>query len=212
MSNFVVFEGGDGSGTTTQLSILRRRWATDPPLWATAEPTNGPIGRLIRQVLRKADHICPQTMAHLFAADRAEHLFAARGIVERCRQGTVVVCDRYVPSSLAYQGIECSTELIERLNADFPLPELLVFFDIEPDCALKRIKGRPVQELYEEAAIQEKVCNRYRELLPVYRGLGSTVEVIDAHGSQDEIAEALWAVMQKLPIMGKVRNYETLDL
>jgi dTMP kinase len=140
-------------------------------------------------------------MAHLFAADRAEHLFAAGGIVEHCQHGELVVCDRYIFSSLVYQGIACPTELIERLNADFPLPELLVFFDLDPDYALKRIKGRPVQELYEEPALQRLVYNRYRDLLPVYRDLGCRVEIVDAHGSPDEIAQALWAVLQKLPIM-----------
>jgi dTMP kinase len=101
--NFVVLEGGDGSGTSTQMALLRRRFEEEssgqgsgklPVLHATAEPTGGPVGSLIREVLRGKQPLRPETLARLFSADRQEHLFGAEGIVERCARGELVVCDR----------------------------------------------------------------------------------------------------------------------
>ena len=141
LGNFAVFEGGDGSGTTTQIEMLRRRFdpPTSPRLWPTFEPTDGPIGRLIRSGLRAETGLLPDTMAYLFSADRNEHLHAKGGIIEHAASGELVVSDRYVLSSLVYQGIACGGSLPKLLNNDFPAPELLFFFDIDPQIALKRM-------------------------------------------------------------------------
>jgi len=87
-----------------------------------------PVGMLIRQVLSGEIHAEPETLAYLFAADRNEHLYGQNGILEACTKGQLVLCDRYVLSSLAYQGSVCKNNLPARLNADFPPPELTVFF------------------------------------------------------------------------------------
>ncbi|MDR2135185.1 MAG: dTMP kinase [Treponema sp.] len=205
LRNFAVFEGLDGSGTSTQMEMLKRRFedgAALPPLYATAEPTGGETGLLIRRALKGEPALLGETMARLFAADRGEHLYGAGGIAERARRGELVVCDRYVPSSLAYQGIECGEELPRALNSPFPAPELILFFDLDPRAAGERIRGRKEREIYERADFQLKVRDRYLGLLPFFRSQGSAVVRIDAALGREEVAEQVWAALRNMPIMG----------
>jgi dTMP kinase len=204
IQNFVVFEGGDGSGTTTQLSLLEKRLAgalPGPVFYPTFEPTGGPVGKLVRSALKKEISLLPETLARLFAADRAEHLFAPGGVLDRCRQGELVVSDRYVLSSLVYQGIECGDELPRALNAPFPLPELLFFFDVDPEIAQGRLQNRPVREIYEYPEFQRKVREKYRALLGEYEKAGVRVERIDAAKSAGDAAEDVWRALKKMPIL-----------
>jgi dTMP kinase len=203
--NFAVFEGGDGSGTSTQLELLRHRFSENgkkkPIFYPTFEPTGGPIGKIIRSALKKDQLLQPETLARLFAADRGEHLFADNGIINRCQHGELVVCDRYVLSSLVYQGIECGDELPRSLNSAFPAPELLVFFDIDPQIARQRLENRPLLEIYEHPEFQEKVREKYLSLLGEYRAAGVRVEVVDASHSVENVADQVWSALSKMPIM-----------
>ncbi|MCL2128288.1 MAG: dTMP kinase, partial [Treponema sp.] len=101
LSNFAVFEGGDGSGTSTQLALLGQKLGGNggkgPVFYPTFEPTDGPIGLLIRSALKNEAVMRPQTVARLFSADRGEHLYSPGGIIERCRRGELVISDRYAP-------------------------------------------------------------------------------------------------------------------
>ena len=203
LKNFVVFEGPDGSGTTTQLGmladfLLRRK---SPIIHTTFEPTEGIIGKIIRQGLRNEISLKPETIALLFAADRNEHLYGAGGVIEHCRQGQLVVSDRYVPSSLVYQGITCGKELPMTLNRDFPGPELLLFFDLDPECAQKRMAGRRHKEIYEYLDFQIQVRGLYKALLPYFEEQGVKVHVIDASRSPEEVAAEVWRTIEKLPII-----------
>jgi dTMP kinase len=210
--NFVVFEGGDGSGTSTQMALLRDRFAGPamsgesrralPALYATAEPTGGPVGVLIREALGGRP-LQPETLARLFSADRQEHLFGPGGIVERCARGELTVCDRYVPSSLVYQGVTCGEDLPRLLNRDFPLPELLLYFDLDPDIAAKRMENRREREIFEYRDFQVEVRRRYRELLPRYAGKGVRTVTIDASQGPQKVAEDVWRALTELPIFTK---------
>jgi dTMP kinase len=224
LHNFAVFEGCDGSGTTTQLALLEKRAAlstrsaaagridgfsvaeaepsyASPALWTTVEPTAGAVGCLIRSALKKETPLLPETLARLFAADRFEHLYAPDGIVERCGRGCLAVSDRYTLSSLVYQGIECGDELPRSLNASFPAPELLIFFDIDPETAAQRLKSRPFLEKYEYLEFQQKVREKYLSLLGTYRDAGVRVEIIDASKTPEEIAQEVWSALSKMPIL-----------
>jgi len=184
LENFVVLEGLDGSGTTTQLKMLQDRYehpGTDlPPLWTTFEPTQGPLGHLLRSALQGNQPFSPLTLAYLFAADRSEHLYGEGGILERCRGGSLVVSDRYVLSSLVYQGIDLGEEIPVALNAPFPLPELLFYLDIDPETAQKRLEGRSVREIYEYADFQREVYRRYQAWLPRFASQGVRIVRLDA--------------------------------
>jgi dTMP kinase len=205
LSNFAVFEGGDGSGTSTQLALLGQQFAAlkrkTPVFFPTAEPAEGSLGRIIRSALKNDPRLQPDTLARLFAADRGEHLYAPGGIAERCKRGELVICDRYVLSSLVYQGIECGEELPRSLNAPFPAPELLLFFDIDPQIAQERLQSRPSLEIYEHLEFQKKVRERYHTLLGEYRNAGVRVEVIDAAQSVDKVADEVWNHVSKMPIL-----------
>jgi len=204
LENFTVFEGLDGSGTTTQIGILEafllQNQPAMPSFHITFEPTNGSIGKLLRSGLRGEETLKAETMAMLFAADRNEHIFGSGGIAERCKRGELVVSDRYVLSSLAYQGITCGEELPERLNQGFPAPELLIFLDIEPETALARIASRAQKEIYENPGFQNEVRARYKNLLPEFASKGVRVEIIDASLSPEKVARQAWSAIEKMPI------------
>ena len=210
LDNFVVFEGGDGSGTSTQIELLGRKFAgsegQSPLFFPTVEPTDGAIGRLIRLALKNSPAMQPATLARLFAADRNEHLFAPNGIHERCQRGELVVCDRYILSSLAYQGIECGEKLPRMLNSGFPAPSLLLFFDLDPLAAQERMKGRASLDIFENLEFQRKVRDRYKALLDEYQATagastGATVEIIDASQAPKKVAQDVWRAISQMPIV-----------
>ena len=193
LKNFIVFEGCDGSGTSTAISRLKARCAAAGiPAVFTAEPASGPIGSLLRRALSGEVALARQTLAYLFAADRAEHLYGSGGLAEQCAAGTLVFCDRYVLSSLVYQGIECGAELPERLNETFPAPEKLFFFDLPVEVAQKRISGRDSLEIYETEHFQRKVEAAYRQNLDFCRRQGSEVITVNAALPPESVEDFLW--------------------
>jgi dTMP kinase len=199
LDNFVVFEGCDGSGTTTQLSRLKDYFSAHgglPPLWVTSEPTSGEIGLLTRRVLRGEVQCRPETLARLFAADRNEHLFGEDGIVAHCARGELVVSDRYVPSSLVYQGLECGDRLPLQLNHDFPLPALLLFFDLDSETAEARMAERKGREIFEYVEFQKKARQKYLSVLENCRRDGSTVAIINAENSIEDVFRQILGFLQ----------------
>jgi dTMP kinase len=192
LRRFVVFEGLDGAGTTTQLHLLDARLAKDGIAhWVTSEPSPLPTGRLVRQVLKGEVDARPETLARLFSADRHEHLYGPHGIVERLGRGELVVSDRYILSSLAYQGVSCGPDLPHMLNAAFPLPELLVFFDIQTRIAMDRLASRSEREIFETHPVQEQVQAAYEESLSEFAGSGMKIVRIDASKSVAEVTKAI---------------------
>lgn len=207
INHFAVIEGCDGSGTTTQMELLRKRLEAVPalPFFLTYEPTQGPVGQLIRRILKGECAVSKETLARLFAADRGEHLYGNSGepgIVERCRRGELVVSDRYTPSSLVYQGLECGIELPQALNAAFPHPELLVYLDIDPHTAMNRIGRREEkQEIYEHLDFQVQVRAAYLELLPLYEQQGVRLLCLDGTRPPEELSHEIWGVFREMPII-----------
>ncbi len=192
LRRFIVLEGVDGAGTTTQLAnlaaLLERKAV---PHWITSEPTEAPEGRILRRILGGELKRDPGTVARLFAADRNEHLHGAGGIVERLGRGETVICDRYVFSSLAYQGVDCGPELPAELNEGFPLPELLLYFDVEPSISMKRIGDRATREIYEHLPFQEKVRAEYEAAMTRFSASGMKTVRIDASAPQAKVREAV---------------------
>ena len=206
LQNFAVLEGCDGSGTTTQLRLLEKNYAAAgsglPPLYGTAEPTGGPVGALIRSVLKGEAAVSRETLARLFAADRGEHLSGPDGITARCLRGELVVSDRYTPSSLVYQSIDCGAPLLpQSLNAAFPLPELLFYLDIDSESALRRITARGKQDIFERLEFQKKAREGYLALLPVWEREGVRVISLDGHAGPEELGREIWRALKEMPIM-----------
>ncbi len=200
---FVVLEGIDGAGTTTQVARLaeRLRKAGGAQVRSTREPSDGPIGSLVRQVLT-GRIVAPEgrapgwaTMALLFAADRMDHVESE--IEPFLAAGGVMISDRYDASSLAYQSVssgsggEKAVEWIRSLNRHAMRPDLTVVVDLAPDLAAERRASRgEAAQLYEQNEVQRALSVFYRELaahMPDDR-----IVVVDGKGSVDDVHNRIY--------------------
>lgn len=192
LKNFIVFEGIDGSGTTTQMAYLASVFSQrKTAVFFTAEPTERPEGKLIRRILKGDIDAAPGTVAHLFAADRYQHLYGNDGILEHLEQGEIVICDRYVLSSLAYQGTTCGKELPSYLNARFPAPGLIVFFKIEAAKAMQRVQKRQELEIFEKLPFQQAVEAAYEAEITAAIHSGWKIEILNAEDSLEAVSRQL---------------------
>lgn len=162
---FVVLEGTDGAGTSTQcrrlLRALRKRG--DKAL-STYEPSALRVGRYTREALKQDPGPSPERLALLFAADRLDHYELQIG--PALAEGAVVISDRYVLSSLAYQGQECDSEWVATINRYAPEPDLTIFLDIDEKEAARRRQKRHLQaDRFEQSPTQLRVAERYRQLV-----------------------------------------------
>lgn len=195
---FLVLEGLDGAGTTTQArqlaGCLRERGHS---VHVTAEPSGGPIGAMIRQVLTHrlvggpGQNMDPGALALLFAADRLDHV--ASEIVPRLTEGWVVISDRFNLSSLAYQALTCGgSRWVEAINQRALSPDMTLFLDVPPATALPRkLEGSGSRELFEEPLFQRKVERSYRDAIARLRRRGERIEIVDGTRSADEVTAAL---------------------
>jgi dTMP kinase len=202
LRNFVVLEGLDGAGTTTQMKLLAERLGREGrPHFATWEPTDGPVGRLIRCVLHREIPARPETVALLFAADRTEHIHAPDvGIAARAARGEIVISDRYLFSSLAYQSQACDPGFVRSLNGGFPLPALLIFLDTPVDVCQERLARRGREELYDGHGFQSKVRAEYLRSFERFRSSGMRIERIPGDRPPALIHGELWTLLSGLPI------------
>ena len=193
LKNFIVFEGIDGAGTSTQIKKICEK--NPQKFFQTAEPTSLETGKFLRRMLGGEFSVDEKTNSFLFAADRAEHLYGKNGIIEQLNNGKTVISDRYLFSSLAYQSISCGEELPKLLNSTFPLPEILFFFEIDPEISLKRVDSRnEKKEIYEKIETQKKIAMEYEKIISEYENNPScTMKIIriDATKSIEEISETI---------------------
>lgn len=187
---FVVFEGGDGSGKSTQMAALVR-WleARGADVVTTREPGGTEVGRRVRDVLLDPSlHMMDaRTEALLYAADRAQHV--AEVIRPALEAGKIVVSDRFVDSSLAYQGVarELGLEEVYRISkwatGDL-MPDVVFFLSMESRLGLRRIDGDPDRIEQEASAFHDKVGAAYLELARRYP---DRFVVLDANRPQSEV-------------------------
>lgn len=200
LQNFIVLEGIDGAGTSTQLKKLKEKLGTTRAFY-TAEPVEtSETGKFLRRILSGEVPVHPGTAAFLFAADRNEHLYGKDGIVQKDSEGILCFSDRYLFSSLAYQAATCGEELPRLLNSTFPLPRILFFFKITPEVSLARITGRGVTEIYEKVDFLKKTEAEYEKVVASFRkkaDSGMTVVEIDASKSPDEVFSVIWKTLQE---------------
>lgn len=201
---FVVLEGLDGAGTTTQSDLLAA-WlrGRGHKVHLTAEPSRGPVGALIRQILTgrvtgPAGGVDPAALALLFAADRLDHL--ACEVEPRLASGWDVVSDRYLLSSLAYQGAATGRgRWVEAVNARAPAPDLTVFLEVRPVVALRRrFAVSSERELFEVLDFQRRVALGYRRSIARLRRLGQRVAVVSGEAPVAEVADAVARAVARL--------------
>jgi dTMP kinase len=200
---FIVFEGLDGSGTTTQAKLLAERvQQRGRAVHLAHQPSEGPVGLLTRQILagRSATMLADgrpavvdeRVMALLFAADRLDHLGSQ--IEPRLLRGEDVILDRYTLSSLAYQGASISHEFIQAANRFARRPDLTLFLYVPAAVALERVRSRGAKlERYETANQLQAIEREYNRLV----GTLASVVSIDGTRPIPEVTELCFAALQQ---------------
>jgi dTMP kinase len=182
---FICIEGLDGSGKTTQSQLLIKRLSEKYDVVYTAEPSQGKIGAFIRKCcLYEGKRLPTEAEALLFAADRIEHIH--NEVAPELAQGKLVICDRYIYSSLAYQGSAgLSLAWIKTINARALQPDFTIFIDVSPERVLERLQRK--KSVMETLEIQQKV----REVYLKFVDEGELIR-IDGDKPKDEVADALY--------------------
>ncbi len=192
---FIVLEGIDGSGKTTQAFRLEK-WLKKKGLkvYTTREPTDGIIGGIIRAALSTKLRISQRTLQILFAADRSEHV---KEIEDRMASGYSVISDRYILSSIAYGMVELDRDWLYNMNSVFPKPDLTVILDLPAETALKRLGRRFTKSLFERRQLLEDIRRNFLELDKLYGDVFNTV-VVDADREPDEILSDIITYVEEL--------------
>lgn len=200
---FLALEGIDGSGKTTQLRLLLERLSAGRVACSgTREPTDGPVGALLRQILTGRMSCDGRVAAGLFASDRLDHLLnSTDGILQKLESGVTVVTDRYCFSSYAYHGVDADMGWvidINRLSAELLRPDLTIFLDVPVERALERIRrGRDHTELYEEETRLKAVRENYLWAFRLLEGV-EQVTVVDGDGDEGTVARRVWEAVSGL--------------
>lgn len=200
---FIVIEGLDGAGKTTQIELLRDRLQSrGQACYLTAEPTDLPTGRFIRRILKGEVTVDPRTLAALYAADRIEHLHHPEdGVLARLAAGYHVIASRYYFSSLAYQSEHADPGWVASLNlyAKRTLPaDLTVFLDLDPEESIARIQRRgQATELFETQTKLTRVREGFREAFARF-GEGENIRTVDAAAEPWEVSERIWSQVEAL--------------
>ena len=199
---FIVFEGIDGSGKSTQIGRLAKRLG-DMGLkcYETREPTDSPVGSLMHNIMTGRISADERVIAALFIADRIDHLTnPVNGLMQQIDGGVTVISDRYYFSSYAYQGVETDMDWIingNSISADILRPTVTVFLDIPVDTAMERIESnRAHKERYEKAERLAAVRAKYFEAFDKLKDK-ETVEIVDAAADVDTVEERIWAAVSK---------------
>ena len=212
---FIVLEGLDGSGLTTQAALLRD-WLTAQghPAVATKEPSEGPAGAVVRWALTRRlgypphvqhgaegeaapgawEPLGDEVLALLYAADRLDHV--RQEIAPRLARGISVVCDRYRLSSLAYQSLGADEAWVAALNSKAPTPDLTLFLDVPVELCAERMAGRRgTVELYEELPKLRRVRANYDRLIAAGR-TDERITCVDGSGPVPAVHAGLVAACQ----------------
>ncbi len=187
---FIVFEGIDGSGKSTQCDLLfAHSLSLGLPAVKLVEPTGGPWGRKIRVMLREKEMAPAEEQMRLFILDRQDD--AEKNILPALEEKRIIVMDRYYFSNAAYQGAAGTApeEIIgENRKMGFPEPDRVYFVDIPPDCAMRRVTGRGEgEEIFEKESSLQKVRDNFLSIAD------ERFLVVDGTGSVDEIFETIKA-------------------
>lgn len=187
MGLFIVLEGLDGAGISTQARILAERLkGRGLSVLLTKEPTEGPIGALIRGALRGTIRLSPLALQLLFMADRAQHL--ASEIDPFLGKGAVI-CDRYLYSTVAFGSLDIDEEYLIRANEVFRRPDLAILLDAEPEVCQQRLRraGRG-SDLFEDETKARRVREAFLRLMRRYPELRR----VDANPPIERVASCVW--------------------
>jgi dTMP kinase len=194
---FITFEGIDGSGKSTQVKLLSEKLKQSGcKVYSTFEPTDSPIGSIIKNIFKgriEADH---KTIAALYVADRLDHLLnKTNGLLKKMEEGYTVISDRYYFSSYAYQGTHMPMDWVIEANslcAGLLRPDLTVFIDISPEIGMQRLNNdRNMIELYENLDNLNKVREKYFESFDKLRH-EENIFITDGNRTSESIFADIW--------------------
>lgn len=195
---FIVFEGLDGSGKTTQLFNLRRKLLDENiNCVEEREPSFNIIGIIAREAIKKRYSFDANTLALLFAADRAEHI--KDDLLPALDSGISVLCDRFFFSNLAYQGLSIPFEKIIEINSpaiDRLFPDITIFIDTPPEvCDIRMKRGRVHSEIYDAISESSKIRENYFKAFEIYAGKAD-IRVINGNQDESVVLEEIWEVVR----------------
>jgi dTMP kinase len=206
LEHFIVVEGLDGAGTTTQTKKLHEYFTQNGVIsFATREPTDGPLGKFIRDLLsggvtpaEDGARYAPgeREMALLFAADRLEH---SRTLAAKLDDGARVVCDRYIFSSMAYQTLDpsISAQWVTEINRGCVIPNVTFLLTVPVGECLRRISLRNEKAtVYEKRDLLEAINQNYEQLAPYYQEHFGPLVTIDGTKSESEVHAQIVEALQ----------------
>lgn len=209
LGRFIVFEGLDGCGSTTQARLLEQ-WFEErnQPVHHTKEPTDGPFGSVIQLFIRKrvallqnGDKTVPldeETQALAFATDRMYHL--QNVVIPKLASGFTVISDRYYLSSLAYQGTAVDYSWLKSINSKCRRPDLTVFLDVPPSICKKRIERKRWghSELYENELMLERVRGNYLVAIKTLQKEGENIAVVNGNRTIQDVHKEIISLVKSL--------------
>lgn len=198
---FIVFEGIDGAGKSTQIEMLRQKLVeSGRKVFITAEPTASVTGGILRDALSGNYKRTASELAAMFLSDRIFHnVNESVGINQALERGFDVISDRYYYSSFAYQGLDSDIDWVINMNLNCPdirKPDLCIFLDLDAEKSKARIDtNRATVEIFEKEEILNKIRNKFFD---VFKRLpDENIAIIDASGSVDEIADEIFRVVDR---------------
>ncbi len=221
IERFIVLEGLDGSGSSTQARLLEQYFRSrNLACQRSAEPGDGPSGRRIRRILRGETSVGVDEragrseLARYFAADRSEHIRGPEGVLTQCRAGIWCISERYLFSSLVYQGLDAQSGMSEiwALNRGFPLPRHLFYLDIAAAAAEQRIALREAsggREIFEREEFLAQVRQAYRALLAHFRRIAPAMRIhlLDAGQSPKQVRQQILSRLAHVDSNFDLRSY-----
>ena len=197
---FIVFEGIDGAGKTTQIELLTKRLSQNGEVVnVSAEPTDNESGKALRRALSGKEPRTECEMAVMFVFDRIGHNAQIEKLLS---EGITVISDRYYYSSLAYQGKATDYAWVRSMNIDCPeirRPDVCIYLDLTPEESLARIsKGRELMEIYENLEKLTEVRNSFFSVIDDLRADGENIFTVNANRSIEDISDEIFDIVAKI--------------
>ena len=204
LGKFIVFEGIDGAGKTTQVELLAKHLRSlGREVSLSAEPTTLESGKAIRRALSGAEKKSECQMAAMFVLDRIAHNIDEEiGIRALTAKGIDVISDRYYYSSLAYQGAATDYGWVKQMNIGSPeirRPDLCIYLDLLPEQSLERIsRGRESLEIYENLEKLTDVRETFHSVVKDLSSVGERIFIVDASASIEEISDRIFEIVTNI--------------
>jgi len=196
-NRFIVVEGLDGSGKSTQIKMLKEYLESKgEKVFMTAEPSEGRIGKTLREMLSEDIPTDMYFQAGMFLADRIDHCTnPENGIKKMLEEGYTVISDRYYYSTFAYQGTKSDMDYIMKINLDCPAilrPDVCIFLDLNPEICKGRIDtNRGKTEMYEKnIEVMKSIRKNFLDVLNSLKDR-ENIKIINAEGSIEDIQKAI---------------------